>query len=376
MSRVIHIIIYTLLFYNIGVAQLDNTEHYYYPEFKTEADNNLYFRLENNNFVKNNEYFSNHIEGYTLMGYTAQPSFVYYAGSRFRVKAGLQLIQYSGINNFTDVWPVFSAHTKLSDNLDLVLGALKGNVHHRLIEPIFNPENIYSRPVETGMQFLFQKEKLWVDIWVDWEQFIFLGDSIPEKFTAGLSSEFNMNKPESDWQISIPVQMIVTHTGGQISNYPEHMQSLANIVSGLKVKYHTGNGFIKNIGLATYIAGYKDLTEKSDWDFHNGSGIYPVTEVAGKNFTFMGGYWHAHNFIAPKGNYLFQSTSNFKQGYYTPYRDMITTKFRFSKTLMKKVKFSATFETYYDIPESQFDYSYGINIVFNPDFFISKIQFE
>lgn len=365
-----------LLMSSLSIAQIDQTWRYYYPEFKEDAGNNLYFRLENNNFVKNNEYFGNYIEGYTLMGYTIQPSFVYYAGSRLRLKAGVHVVQFSGMNEFTEVLPTFSIHTQLSNNLALVMGGLKGDVHHKLIEPLFDPENQYTRPIENGFQFLYNSNKFWFDAWIDWEQFIFIGDTKPEKFTAGISSEFELTKPESDFKITIPGQLIATHLGGQISNYSERMQSLANLATGVKLNYKFGDGFIRNIGVATYFATYHDLTGQSGWDFTVGDAIYPVAEVNYKYGTFMTGFWSAHNFLAPKGSAIFQSTSNYQQGYYTQDRNLITTKLSFTKTFMKQIKFSAMVETYYDAPASQFDYSYGLNLVFTPNFFISKIKFD
>ena len=160
MFRLIVVLCSVVLCWNISYSKVDLTWRYYYPEFKENSDNNLYFRLENNNFVKNNEYFGDYIEGYTMMGYTAQPSLVYYAGSRLRIKAGVHLIQFSGMNEFTEVLPTFSIHTRLSDNLDLIMGGLKGDVHHRLIEPLFDPENQYTRPIENGFQFIYNSNKI------------------------------------------------------------------------------------------------------------------------------------------------------------------------------------------------------------------------
>ncbi|MBI9061360.1 MAG: hypothetical protein JEZ14_05195 [Marinilabiliaceae bacterium] len=357
-------------------GQLDQKWKYYYPEFKNNAESGLYFRLENNNFVKNNEYFGEYTEGYTLMGYAVQPSVMYYAGSRLRVKAGLHLLKYSGVSEFTVVLPIFSVHAQLTDKLDLIMGGLKGDVHHRLIEPVFDTEYQYTRPVENGFQFVFQGDKLWLDSWLDWEQFIFPGDNKPEKFTAGISSEYRFTNAGSEFEVTMPVQLIATHLGGQISDFSESMQSLANIVSGIKLSKDVGDGFIQRVGVSTYFAMYKDLTKQSGWDFHTGDAVYPVAEVDYKYGSFMVGYWHARNFLAPKGSHVFQSVSDYKEGYYSKYRNLLTTKFSFTKTFMKQIKFSAMVETYYDVPASQFEYSYGINLVFTPNFFISKISFD
>ncbi|MCU4163693.1 hypothetical protein [Carboxylicivirga caseinilyticus] len=364
-----------------SVAQVDQIWRYSYPEFGAGMNNNLYFRIENNNFVKNNEYFGDFTEGYTLMGYALQPSLMYYAGSQLRIKAGLHLVKYSGMEEFTEVVPTFSIHTKLSDNLDLIMGGLRGDVHHRLLEPLFNPENQYTRPIENGFQFIYDNDRLWLDWWIDWEQFIVIGDTKPEKFTAGISTEYNIRKDATDWQVSIPGQLIATHLGGQISNFEEPMQSLANMATGVKIRKEIGTGFIQRISLSTYGAWYMDLTEKSGLPFSKGQALYPVAEIGYKYGLLMLGYWHANNFVAPKGSHLFQSVSDYKvvnetSYFYEPKRDLLNAKLSFSKDFLQKIKFSVMVETYYDIPNAQFEYAYGMNLVFNPNFFLKKVHFD
>jgi len=357
-------------------AQVDQTWRYYYPDLKEDGESKLYLRLENNNFVKNNEYFGNYIEGYTMMGYTIHPSLVYYASPNFRIKAGLFAIQYSGMNNFKDLLPTFSFHAKLSEKLDFIIGGLRGDVHHKLIEPIFNPENQYTRPIENGFQFLYNSKNMWFDAWVDWEQFIFLGDDKPEKFTAGISSEITFTNPDAFWRISIPAQMIATHLGGQISDYPDAMQTIINLATGVKLNHAMGDGFIRNIGLSAYFVSYHDITAQAGWDFTVGSALYPVAELEYKYGSLMAGYWKAHDYISTKGSPLFQSSSNYKEGYYSEYRDLVTTKLSFTRTFIKQLKIGAMAEVYYDIPAKQLDYSYGINLVFTPNFFITKLKFD
>ncbi|GAF03868.1 hypothetical protein [Saccharicrinis fermentans] len=137
----------------VSKAQIDLSHRFTYEEFDTNATGNLYFRLENNNFVKNNEYFGEYTEGYTLPGYSIQPSLMYYAGNKVRIKIGSHLVKYSGTNNFTEVVPVVSAHVKIGKNWDMVLGSIKGHVHHKLIEPLFSSDWQYFVSTETGAQF-------------------------------------------------------------------------------------------------------------------------------------------------------------------------------------------------------------------------------
>lgn len=375
LKKILCVGIFLLIKANI-FSQINEVGRYYYPEFNRNAESNLYFRLENNNFVKNNEYFGDYTQGYTLMGYTLQPTFMYYAESRLRIKAGVHLLQFSGVSEFTEVLPVFSVHVKLTEKLDLIMGGLQGDVHHKLIEPIFNSEYQYTRPIENGFQFLYNNDRLWYDIWIDWEQFIFLGDKKPEKFTAGISSSYTFTPPKSSIKISSPLQFVATHVGGQISDYSETSQTLTNLVTGIKLEQNIGTGFIQKVGLSAYVATYKDLANESSWHFHSGRAIYPTVNISYKYGEFMVGYWNAQNFIAPKGSSLFQSVSDRSIEFYKKNRHLLTSKLSFNKTFMRKIKFSAMFESYYDLDASQMEYSYGLNLVFTPNFFISKISFD
>ena len=374
--KIIKLIVICICLPLISNAQVDESFRYTYAEFDTTATSKLYFRLENNNFFKNNEYFGEYTEGYTLPGYSIQPSLMYYAGKNIRLKIGAHLLKYSGITEFTDAVPVVSAHVKLGDNWNMILGNINGDVHHKLIEPLFNSEWQYFRPTETGVQFTHSSPKLWLDTWVDWEQFIFHGDDIPEMFTGGISLDYKITSPQSPFVISIPLQMTAIHLGGQISNYETESYSLINLVSGFKISQEMGDGFIKKLSLATYICTFSDLTDALGLPYKKGGAIYPTGIITYKHGEIMAGYWNASDFYAPKGSALFHSASDYKEGYYTKNRQLVTAKFIFNKTLMKQVKFQACAETYYDIDASELEYSYGISLVFTPSFFITKLNFE
>ncbi len=368
MTRVLFILILSSLILPTTSAQIDMAGRSYYPEFDTTANNNLLFRLENNNFLKNNEYFSNYIEGYTLIGFSLQPSLMYYAGKRFRLKAGVHLTQFFGESDFTDVLPVISAHLKATERLDIILGALSGDVNHNLIEPMFNPEYQYLRPVETGVQFLYNSYRFTMDTWIDWEQFITWGDTIPERFTAGFSSNTNITNQESKLQVSIPVQLLAFHQSGQISDYDDLSYSLVNTLLGVKLSGEVGKGLIQRIWFDASYLGYKELSGSYGLSFESGYAIYPVAGVNYKYGQLMMGYWYADNYFALKGNPIFQSVSNYKEDYYNRYRNMGTIKLNFTRTYMKGLTLNAGFAAYYDFLASQFDYSYGLSIIYTPNF--------
>jgi hypothetical protein len=369
----------TTLFLLSGIcsfAQFNRDWSYSYADLKDDAKENLYFRFEGNSFMKNNEYYSEFIQGYTLIGYSVQPSLMYYVNSKLRLKAGVHLLKYDGVSEFTEVMPVYSAHVVLSEHLDMIIGSLKGDVQHKLIDPIFDPENQYTRPVESGLQFLFSNKNLRADIWVDWDQFIFDGDTIPEKFTSGLSSEFILNKPQAAIDVSIPLQMIVRHVGGQISNYSQESTTEVNVVTGVKLERKLDDGFIRSAAFSSYIAFYKDLSGSAGYEFTSGTAFYPVMNLTYKYGEFMTGYWYAKNFIAPQGSSIFQSVSSRDDNYYQKKRHLLNTKFSYVKNIGKQAKFTAMIESYYDLDSYSLDYVYGVYLMFTPNFFIKNISFD
>ena len=374
MRKTLSILLFLFLVQTSLFAQIDMSGRCYYPEFDTTANNNLLFRLENNNFLKNNEYFGNYAEGYTLIGFSLQPSLMYYAGRRFRIKAGVHLTQFFGESGFTDVLPVISAHLKATKRFEIIMGALSGDVNHNLIEPMFNPEYQYLRPVENGLQFLFNSYRFTMDTWIDWEQFITWGDTIPERFTAGFSSKTNITNKGSNIELSVPVQLLAFHQSGQISDYNDLSYSLVNTRLGVTLSGDVGKGFIQKVWLDASYLGYKELSGPYGIGFESGHAIYPVAGVNYKYGQLMMGYWYADNYFALKGNPIFQSVSNYKENFYNRYRNVGTIKFKFTRTYMKELTFNAGFDAYYDFSASQFDYSYGVSIIYTPNFKIAEFS--
>ncbi len=355
-------------------SQLDLSGRYTFAEFDTAKQNDLLFRLETNLFFKNNEYFSDYTQGYTLPGFSLRPELVYYAGKRLKFTAGANLIQFFGEDGLFDVKPVISAQLRASDKFYIILGTLKGNLHHGLIEPVYDPDYQYLRPVENGMQFLFNSKRFNFDAWIDWEQFISWGDTLPERFTAGFTADAVLTNKDSKIQVGMPVQLLAGHQSGQISDYNDDTYSMLNSVLGLKTGLTTGNGFIRRIWLDGYYLGFSQFSGSLDLGFDSGYALYPVTGFDYKYGQFMVGYWYADNFYSLKGNQEFMSLSDYKEGFYSQYRNMGTVKATFNRSFMNdQIKLNVCFNIYYDFPSSQFDYSYGLSLIYTPEFRIVNL---
>lgn len=73
----------------------------------------------------------------------------------------------------------------LSDHVNIVLGNIYGASNHNLIEPLYNPELNLTCDPEAGLQLLYDSKAFDLDVWVNWQSFIFREDVHQEAFTVG-----------------------------------------------------------------------------------------------------------------------------------------------------------------------------------------------
>ncbi|MDB4334797.1 hypothetical protein OAA06_00405 [bacterium] len=357
-------------------AQIDYSYRSTQFEFQKNEESSLILGVESNNFFRNNEYFGSLAEGYTLVGQSFQPSLMYYASEHVRFQLGYRLLQFYGTSEFSESSPTFSLHAQINPNLDVIMGALNGHIHHQLPEAILSNEEQYNRPIETGLQLLVHSKSIQADVWMDWEQFIFHGDSIPEKFTAGVSGNIHLLNSSQSWKLNIPFGFLATHRGGQISNYEENMQTLANTSIGFGVTKESNHPFFQETSFNFLFLGYEDVNKARGYDFYSGSAIYPTITSTTSLGQIMIGYWKGDNYMSAKGNPLFNSISSIDNKSHFRDRRMITTKIVYCKEINKGVKFSVNFEGLYDLNLSQFEYTYGVNLTFSPQFFITKVRYK
>ncbi len=167
------------------------------PEKKGE----LSVEFDNLSFFKDDEYTGSFMKGYTLPGLWLQAKAVYYPLEMLKLEAGVHLQRFWGriairiwlirilrigkvisIRKVFMHFPWFRAQVALSDHVNIVLGDLYGAANHNLIEPLYNPElNMVADP-EMGLQLLYNSRRFDLDVWVNWESFIFREDIHQEAF--------------------------------------------------------------------------------------------------------------------------------------------------------------------------------------------------
>ncbi|WP_372755808.1 hypothetical protein [Labilibaculum sp.] len=357
-------------------AQESNSIFRHYKEFEKADSNKLFLRFENFNFVKNNEYSGEFTNGATWIGYLATPKLVYYPSSKIRIEAGIHLQKYSGRESFTNTEAAYSINFQASQKSNLILGNLKQDRNHMLSEPMFEPERFFTDQAESGIQWLYKAKRLQFDTWINWEQFILEEDPFQERFTFGISSKYQLNNPSSQNNLSIPVQIIFTHRGGEIDTSDDSVQTIGNFSSGFNFTRKVENSKITSWSFQTLVYYFSDNSSEKDYIFDKGHAFYPQISASTKHSNFTLGYWNAYHFASSKGSELFQCVSYSTPGNYEDRREMTTLKYQYERKINKGIHLGGKLDFYYDLKNSAESYATAIYLRINGDFFLKKIKWN
>ncbi len=344
-----------------------------YAEFNKNNKDKLFLNISNYNFFKNVEYDSEFLtQGYTIGGYNFKPTLMYYANEKVRLEAGLNILQYWGLDEFAELEPILTAHIRFNENSQFIFGSLNPNDNHKMIAPLYNPELKMRNPIENGFQFLFDFKYIKADMWADWESYISHGDSTQEKFNFGISANIlNIDYPR--FGISIPIQVIARHQGGEISDYEEKVLSHSNSAFGLSFEYKPKK-YLKSIGLAGYKLSYSDLNENLIYfDAGNGQTVYTVLSAKTENSELGFSYYYAENFFAYKGQPIFQcyDLNSFE---YTKARELLSIDFRYTMDLGDNINMSFLAEAHHDMQKDAAGYAFMIDFSFGRGFFLWDLK--
>jgi len=365
------------LFLTVGNVHAQSNSFLSYRPINIEHSKKLYLRFESASFLQNNEYFSPFAYGYTSTGYFVKPSLEYTFNRHLKANIGIFLLQYSGIDHFTQTLPVFSIQYKITKSLDLVMGNIYGTANHRLEQPLFRYESYYQDHMEYGLQFLWHSKRVQSDLWLHWEHFIQLGDTAQEQLMIGNSSRFLLYS-HNKIKLILPIQFTIIHNGGQLEPAPHlPIRTIFDGLSGLRLRYEiNAQSYIQ---FSQLFAVYKCLSEPlvgeaGHMPFAHGWGSYSKISFQKKHFHAMAGYWHGYRFIAPEGETQFQSVSEINPSYTQDIRSLITAKVWFRKSISKGMQLEARTSAYFDTDSRKLDYSYSLYVIINRDFFLTKVK--
>lgn len=399
------LLFYCLLMTQVVVAQISErvfkSDHNIDPEKKGQ----LSVELDNISFFKDNEYTGTIMKGYSLPGLWIQPKMVFYPLSNIKLEAGAHLLRYWGATKYPSLayqdiakWkgnqfqhgfhavPFFRAQMALSDHVNIVLGDIYGGANHDLIEPLYNPELNLTADPEAGLQLLFDSRRFDLDAWVNWESFIFNGDTHQEAFTVGLSSRYKMNDPESRFHFYMPLQALVQHRGGEIDTiYSNSVQTLMNGAIGAGAVWNTGNPIFRNVNLEFDVAGYYQQAGII-WPHNKGTGFYVRASADIYDFRVKTSYWNSHKFISMFGSPFYGAVSTAREGVTYDGQSLVYLGFEYSRSFGKGFSMGVDVDIFQHLPVNMYEpgkegtsisgratsFSAGVYLRVNPSFLIKS----
>ncbi|PLX23613.1 MAG: hypothetical protein C0599_04220 [Salinivirgaceae bacterium] len=341
-------------------------------QFDSLQSNNLFFRFENANFFRNDEYTSPILDGYTLIGLWGRLLFEYYPSENLRIKIGTHLLKYHGREEIEGVEaiPYYTLQYKPTKDFSIVFGNFDNSRNMDLLAPLYEPEMFYTQKPPAGLMVNYANDRVSVKSWINWETHIFEGDPFQEKFLFGLSSDFKWIN-NGVFELSTPLQFTYHHVGGEIDSSENLIQTLMNGATGIKALIKSGDW---SYGISGYYLGYREATSNGLQPYRAGQGGLTRLNVGYKQSLVSLGYWNGKQFLSPKGRSIYQSYSISNPGELYPNREIVEGRFLFNWPIKDFVHLVLEADAFYDLNESDLSYAWGIHLIFSESFFLTHVK--
>lgn len=334
----------------------------------------LNLRFESMGFFQNNEYLGSFVDGYTLPGALIRLKLTYAPTKDLYIEVGGHLVKYSGLDEVVNFIPWFSSRYHFSDRFAVVVGALDQNNAHGLLDQLWEPERIYTDRPESGLQFIYSRNRLNGQAWISWEQYIQKNDPFQEHFTAGFTGNY-VAYQNSALTVSLPVQLLFYHKGGEIDSSALRVQTHVNVAAGWDLSIKVDGQRLQSIEISGNWLGYKAVTVDSNtYPFDKGHAYLVGASAQTRYSSFYLSYWNAFQFIAPKGRFIYQSVSDSDPSFTQASRSVLSIKYLWQKEIVKDARVAFQVEGIMDVPTGDFSYSYGFYLLFNQDFLLSSLR--
>jgi hypothetical protein len=370
--RKLYLLVFSYLFSLSLYAQIEYPIFKDSSTFRAEDTGKLTLQIDNLNYLRNYEYSGDIPLSYTLLGYQLIPQLKYQLNENFQVKGGVFLRREFGREGYEQVAPVFTVKYQ-KKGFSFLLGTLEGALNHRFIEPLYDVESVINDRLEQGVQLIFNKKRLWLDYYLDWEKAIVQNSPYREEFTTGVSSRIKLINTDK-LSIELPLQAMVAHKGGQIDTSNLPVESLLNTAVGASFTFPLKHSFLKAIRTEHYFAYYKDISGQKMQLYQSGTGWYSSLLFKTNWLDIDARYWKGNTFYGSRGGALYSSISEKIPGYGETDRELIFLSLIYDRQLFPNVNLDIRLEPYYDIRNKMTEYSYSIFLRFNKDFLLKRIK--
>lgn len=348
------------------------TNHSLLAPGNVKDSNALYFNFTNANFLWNNEFFNEIVEGYTLIGYFVTPQLQYHFSQNLKIDAGAHLVKYSGVDTYSTILPTYSV-TYSKNNWALIMGTIHGSIEHRASEPLLFSEKYFTDNIENGVQYLLDKEKLWLDVWLEWETFIFPQDNKQEELYFGVNAIPRIFKHQN-FEIDGVTTLLAAHRGGQIDNADKNLKTALNYGLGLNISQHLSNKLMDKISLESQYVGFYDNSPTVESIYQTGGGFLNNLRFSKNESYFQLGYWSANKYLSLMGHPIYQCYSTVDTLLHKENRNLVTANIFYSKGIYNGVFLGLMGDVFYDLDAKITDYSLGITLIIKQDFFLTRFK--
>ncbi len=335
---------------------------------------NVHLSLNAFTFFKDNEYFNKIVDGYTLFGTQLNPQLVYYPTKDLCLEAGVFLWKDFGNPTLQQVRPTYRA-TWTVKNHQFILGNIRSHLNHNYIEPLFNFERVMLKPLEEGVQYRHLGQRLFVDVWVDWQRQQYRYSNYQEEIAGGISSSYRLTTDQSAWQVAVPFQFTATHHGGQIDTLNKPLQTLFNEAFGLEVRRSLGQ-HVRAVRFNAYALGFQDHSFTfGQLPFKNGTAFYLNGTLETKYGDAMLSYFEGEHFISPLGGDLYQGLSRTVSDptYAETVRRVLLLRLLRDFRISDAAALTVRVEPVYDFRGRKTDFSFGFYLNFRQEWLLENV---
>lgn len=331
-------------------------------------------------FFRDAEFFLPYTKGYTASGFFLTPYAKRVLGRYAQLTLGVQLAGVAGYEGLRRWQPVVRLEYMPHRNWRLVMGSIYGALSHGLYEPMFDRERFIYDHQEEGVQILGSLAlgscRLQTDTWVHWEELLEPWQPTQERFTLGSNNRldllsFSVGNAGGEFGVGVPLSFVGCHRGGQFTALDTCIQTLFNENVGLRLTWSGGPGQALAVDVPFFF--YQDMSPTKCMAYDDGWGLWPQLRwdcpLRGRRratgwrgvwqLQLQAGYWYGHQFVAPRGSFLFQSISWHDAAFATPEREMATGRVAIENTY-GKLAMGVDAEFYYDLRLRGLDLAVGL----------------
>ncbi|MCX7862140.1 MAG: hypothetical protein N2449_04035 [Bacteroidales bacterium] len=333
-----------------------------------------YFQLNFNTFLRNNEYFNELYDGITFIGTNVNPYLSYNPSKKITLSAGWYCRLFNGREKFYINQLFYRLIYRISPTFRMIFGNIYGYDFHSLPEPLYSTDYFYFTKPENGLQFLLNTQRISNDLWLNWEKFILPGDHFKEEFIIGNASRIYLTNKYNPSRVSIPLNFIAKHKGGQVETSTFPLQTYFNWSAGTDYSYTIHNN---TFGICAQYIQFNDVSDYKILQYTDGYGLYSNLYVQLKHWEIISGYWFGEYYFSPIGEPLYQSLSKKYVNYQEPQKNLIIFKLRYKYFETNRIPLYVQFESYWDYQRNYFDFSYSFIFKISERFALMKsITFE